>query len=303
MENPLTESSLSAPTQEVITPEQNAQYFSAKQQFLDLAYAPLSPAQKLDLYIPEGTSLFPLVIIIHSGGFSEGDKANTAEMERVEQLLSRGYAAASINYRLSGEAIYPAQIHDAKAAVRFLRARAEDFNLNPQKFGTWGSSAGGTLAALLGTTCSVPELEGAELGNADQSSCVQAVVDWFGLVDLLKMEEQFAGTDCPANFNNVDSAESRLVGAPIQTVPDLVRMTNPANFIDPADAPFFIQHGSADCRVPPQQSRDLALALAASLGAECVIYEPLEGASHGGAAYKTDANLKKVFDFLDHYLK
>ena len=271
--------------------------------YTDLAYASLSPAQTLDLYLPAGEGPFPLVLIIHGGGFQEGDKRGSAEMDRVDPLLQAGYAVASANYRLSGEAIYPAQIHDVKTAVRFLRAHAEEYRLDADHFGAWGSSAGGTLSALLGTTCGDAELEGSELGFAEQSSCIQAVVDWFGLVDLLQMDTQFAGTGCPTGYSKADSAESRLVGAPLQSVPDLVQKTNPMNYIDPTDPPFLIQHGSADCRVPPVQSQLLAEALAAIIGAEKVDYSVLEGAGHGGAAFKTDANLQRVLAFLDRYLK
>ena len=151
----------------------------------DLVYATVSPAEKLDLYIPTtGNGPFPVVVMVHGGGFMMGDKADGAGLAGVDQLLAAGYAVASINYRLSGEAKYPAQINDAKAAVRFLRANAAKYNLNPDKFGAWGASAGGNLVSLLGTTCGVTELEGADLGNADQSSCVQAVVDWFGPIDF-----------------------------------------------------------------------------------------------------------------------
>ena len=219
--------------------------------YSDLAYASLSDAQKLDLYIPEGAGPFPLVIMVHGGGFMFGDKADGAGLTGVDQLLANGYAVASINYRLSGEAQYPAQIQDAKAAVRFLRANAAQYNLDSEKFGAWGASAGGNLVALLGTTCGVAELEGADLGNADQSSCVQAVVDWFGPIDFLTMDEQFAGTSCPQTHNDASSPESKLVGAEIQSVPDLVKTTNPMNYIDAGDAPFIIQHGSADCNIPP----------------------------------------------------
>lgn len=191
--------------------------------YKDLAYATVSSAQKLDLYIPTASSgPFPVIIMVHGGGFMMGDKADGAGLTGVDQLLAAGYAVASINYRLSSEVTYPAQINDAKVAVRFLRANAEKYNLNSDKFGAWGASAGGSLVSLLGTTCGVKELEG-DLGNNDQSSCVQAVVDWFGPIDFLKMDEQFAGTNCPATHNDASSPESKLVGAAIQTVPDLVK--------------------------------------------------------------------------------
>ena len=111
--------------------------------FLDVPYASQSDAQKLDIYIPSGGGPYPLVIIIHGGGFETGDKAGSNERQRINLLVRNGFAAASINYRLSGEAIYPAQIHDAKTAVRFLRSKAADYNIDPNRFGARGGSAGG----------------------------------------------------------------------------------------------------------------------------------------------------------------
>lgn len=270
----------------------------------DLAYATLSEAQKLDIYLPTtGSGPFPLAIMVHGGGFMFGDKADGGGLTGVDALLAAGYAVASINYRLSGEALYPAQIHDAKAAVRFLRANAAQYNLNPDKFGAWGASAGGNLVSLLGTTCGVAELEGAELGNAEQSSCVQAVVDWFGPIDFLKMQEQLTEAGCSATTNEASSPESKLIGAPIQTVPEKVALTNPMNYITPDDAPFFIENGTADCNIPPIQNKNLADALSAVIGADNVTYVSLEGAGHGGSQFETTENLKLVISFLDKYLK
>ena len=275
-------------------------FASVDPSFTDLAYADQSEAQKLDLYIPTtGEGPFPVVVMVHGGGFMFGDKADGAGLTGVDQLLEAGYAVASINYRLSGEAIWPAQINDAKAAVRFLRANAAQYNLDPERFGAWGASAGGNLVALLGTTCGVAELEGADLGNADQSSCVQAVVDWFGPIDFLAMDAQFAGTGCPPTHDAADSPESMLVGAPIQTVPEIVATTNPMNYIDATDAPFLIQHGSADCNIPPVQGKNLADAL----GADKATYTLIDGAGHGGSQFETPENLQLVLDFLNQYLK
>lgn len=275
-------------------------FASVNPSFTDLAYADKSEAQKLDLYIPTaGDGPFPVVVMVHGGGFMFGDKADGAGLTGVDQLLEAGYAVASINYRLSGEAIWPAQINDAKAAVRFLRANAAQYNLDPENVGAWGASAGGNLVAMLGTTCDVAELEGAELGNADQSSCVQAVVDWFGPIDFLAMDAQFAGTACPATHDAADSPESMLVGAPIQTVPEIVATTNPMNYIDATDAPFLIQHGSADCNIPPVQGKNLADALGADKATRTLI----DGAGHGGSQFETPENLQMVLDFLNQHLK
>lgn len=286
-----------------VLPGGSGNFTSVEPTHKDLVYASDSETQKLDLYLPEGDGPFPLVIMIHGGGFMFGDKADGMGLTGVDQLLADGYAVSSINYRLSGEAAYPAQIHDAKAAVRFLRANAEEYNLNPDKFGAWGASAGGNLAALLGTTCGVAELEGAELGNADQSSCVQAVVDWFGPIDFLAMDEQFAGTSCAQDHNAADSPESKLVGAEIQSVPDVVATTNPMNYISSDDAPFLIQHGSADCNIPPIQGKNLADALAPAIGAENATYTLIDGAGHGGEQFETEENVKLVLEFLGSHLK
>jgi acetyl esterase/lipase len=274
--------------------------------FRDLAYATRSEAQNLDLYVPAGNGPFPLVVVIHGGGFIEGDKKGSSQLSKIKVLLKEGYATASINYRLSDEKIFPAQIYDAKTAVRYLRSNTKKYNLDPDHFGAWGASAGGTLAALLGTTCGVTALEGAKLGNAEQSSCIQAAVDWFGPIDILKMEEQFKGTNCSRGHKNPDSAksnESKWVGAPIQSVPKRVFKTNPMNYIDASDPPFYIQHGTNDCIIPPEQSRALAGALIAATGKENVFYSELPGAGHGGEKFNTEENMELVVVFLDKYLR
>ena len=266
----------------------------------DAAYATGSSAQKLDLYVPAGSGPFPLIINIHGGGFMMGDKGNP---DMADAFLAAGYAVASINYRLSGEAKAPAQIQDAKAAVRWLRANAAKYKLDPQRFASFGASAGGNLAALLGTSCGAAALEGPELGNADQSSCVQAVVDWFGPTDFLQMDAQFAGTACPVDHNAANSPESMLIGAPIQTKPEAARVMNPIAYVSAKAPPFLIQHGTADCNVPPQQGKLLADALTPLIGADKVTYTLIQGAGHGGSQFSAAENQKLVMDFLAKALK
>jgi acetyl esterase/lipase len=273
---------------------------AAKPSAKDIAYASLSTAQTLDLYLPQGNGPFPLIVNIHGGGFMMGDKSDPVGGD---QLLANGYAVASLNYRLSGEATFPAQIQDVKAAVRWLRAHAQEYHLDPQKFGAWGWSAGGNLAAMLGTSCEVAALEGAELGNADQSSCVQAVVDWFGPIDFLQMDQQFSGTSCAQDHNNADSPESKLIGAPIQDKPEVAKAANPITYVSPKAPPFFIQHGTADCNVPPQQGKLLSDALTPAIGADHVSLNFIQGAGHGTAQFFEAANIQMVVDFLNKYLK
>jgi acetyl esterase/lipase len=275
----------------------------AKPSFSDLAYATVSETQKLDLYLPEGSGPFPVVLTVHGGGFMMGDKADAMGTAGTDQLLAEGYAVAAVNYRLSNEAKAPAQIQDIKAAVRFLRANAPKYNLNPDKFAGWGGSAGGSLVALLGTSCGVAALEGPELGNADQSSCIQAVVDWFGPTDFLQMDKQFTGTSCPVTHDAADSPESLLVGAAIQSVPEKVKAVNSITYVSSKSPAFLIQHGTADCNVPPQQSQLLYDALKQAIGTDNVTLNFIDGAGHGGAQFWTDGNVQVVMDFLAKYLK
>jgi len=233
-----------------------------------------------------------------------GDKADQLSKPGTDYLLEQGYAVANVNYRLSGEAKAPAQIQDIKTAVRWLRAHATEYQLNPDKFGAWGSSAGGNLVALLGTSAGVPALEGAELGNPDQSSRVQAVVDWFGPTDFLLMDQQFAGIPESQTHDAPDSPESLLVGAPIQSRPDLVRVMNPITYISSSSASFLIQHGTADSVVPFQQSQILYDALKAVIGEQRVTLTPLESAGHGGGPqFWTSSNVKVILGFLDKHLR
>lgn len=270
----------------------------------DLSYASQSTAQKLDIYLPStGNAPFPLVIFIHGGAFLYGDKAN---VEGHTFLLEMGYAVASINYRLSEEAKFPTLIRDAKAAVRWLRANASEYGLDPERFAAWGSSAGGYLVAMLGTTSGVAEFEDATLGNSNFSSRVQAVVDWFGPTDFLKMDEQLAEGGFEASFqthSNMDSPESLLLGGPILENPELVKAANPATYVTSDCPPFLIEHGTADSIVPCQQSQLLYDTLLPVLGPEKVTLHYLAGVGHGGPEFISSENMELVLEFLAKHLK
>ncbi len=269
----------------------------------NLAYATTSKSQTLDLFLPEGTGPFPLVINIHGGAFRMGSK-EMLDVPIAKTLLKEGIAVASINYRLSGEAIFPAAVLDAKAAVRFLRANAEKWNLNPDAFAAFGQSAGGNLASLLGTSGGIAEFDDPALGNPTTSSRVQAVVDWFGPTDFSQMDAQAKSQGCPqsaASHNQADSPESRYLGAPVPSVPNLVAKANPITYITSDDPPFLIQKGDQDCMVPVGQSKLLFEALkSANLKVE---FDLLTGAGHGDMGAPTpkflsNANIQRVVSFL-----
>jgi acetyl esterase/lipase len=276
-----------------------------KRKWLDIAYAAKSQAQKLDIYLPEeGDGPFPVILSIHGGAFKSGDKGD-GQLTPMLVGLKRGYAVVSINYRLSGEAIFPAQIYDVKAAIRWIRANAKQYKLNPDKIAAWGGSAGGHLSAMAGTSGDVKELEDLSQGNADQSSRVQAVVDWFGPTDFLKMDDHAKESKVknPQIHSIPDSPESELIGSNLVDAPDLAKAANPETYITKDDPPFFIQHGLVDPLVPYPQSVSLAEKIEKIAGKEKVNIELIPGSGHGGPSFSTEQNLNKVFLFLDKILK
>ncbi|MBP2658625.1 MAG: alpha/beta hydrolase [Firmicutes bacterium] len=274
-----------------------------KRKWLDIAYATQTNSQKLDVYLPDdGEGPFPVVVLIHGGGWIVGDKRSDM-LSGMLKIYSAGYAVVSVNYRLSGEGKWPAQIYDVKAAVRFIRANAPKYKLNPDKIAVMGESAGGHLAMLLGTTDGVKELEDLNMGNMDQSSRVQAVIDWYGVVNIgtLADDRKLVGYN---SDNGLTGMEDYLFGSVISEIPDIVEKANPETYISPNMPPFFIQHGTADQVVPYMQSIRFAdKAKKVGPGANTVILELLEGAKHGDRrAFICNSNIQKVLDFLDREL-
>jgi len=266
----------------------------------DLEYARIgNDSLELDLYLPEGEGPFALIIWVHGGGWTSGNKTLSPNAPQLRQI-TRGYAVASIDYRLSQQAKFPAQIEDCKAAVRWLRAHAVEYNLEPGRFAAWGSSAGGHLAALMGTSGGVGGLEGSG-GNPGHSSSVQAVVDWFGPTDLLRMSTDSLPFPCNViDHDSPFSPESLLIGCAIQTCPNKTEAANPIRYVSADDPPFLIMHGDRDCLVGPPQSRRLHDALAAA-GVEASL-KFIAGAGHGGSEFDEPENRKLVDDFFDEHL-
>jgi acetyl esterase/lipase len=233
---------------------------------------------KLDVFVPPGAPK-PLVVWIHGGAWTNGNKENPPAI----RLLPR-FAVASIRYRLSQQAPMPAQIDDCLDAIRYLRANAAKYGFDGARIGVWGSSAGGHLVALVGTQ---------GVGEAK----VQAVVDWYGPTDVRRMSMWPSTMD----HDSPTAPEARLLGGPVQQNPELAKAANPATYVDSEDPPFFIQHGDADPLVPAEQSEILVAALQAAKVP--VQYELLHGAGHGGPAFATLENFKKIEEFLTRHLR
>lgn len=264
----------------------------------DLNYAgTTNPAQTLDLLRPKksrGNRPLPLVVNIHGGAFKAGDKSMGVG-ELIALVSSGEYVGASINYRLSGEARWPAQIHDCKAAIRWLRANAARYQIDPERIGVIGGSAGGHLVAMLGLTAHEKGLEGEVGGNLDQSSAVQCVVDEFGPSELLVMSDYPSRID----HNAADSPESELIGGPLRENRDKARAASPITYVSRDAPPFLIIHGTDDPLVPFNQSERLAAALRKA-GADCRLIKVV-GAGHGG--FRAPEIPKRVRQFFDRHLR
>ncbi len=244
---------------------------------------------KLDLYLPreKPAQPLPVVVWVHGGGWSQGSKDRCP----ATWLAAEGFAVASIQYRLSTQARWPAQIEDCREAVRWLRRHGSERGLSTEKIGVWGGSAGGHLVALMGTSAA----------PADEavSSRVQAVCNWYGPSDLLTM---------PANVISAErtraeveqSNGAKLLGGAVMDLPELARQASALSQISADDAPFLTMHGDADPRVPLDQSQRLHDALNQA-GVESTLVM-LPGAGHGGAAFQAPEMRAQILAFFQKQL-
>lgn len=250
----------------------------------------------MDIGLPEKMPDRPLPVIvwIHGGGWKMG----TYKWLRSASFVKHGYAAVSIQYRFLDEARFPAQIHDCKAAIRFLRANASKYGIDPNRIGVWGGSAGGHLAALLGTSGGVKELEGDE-GNAGVSSRVQAVCEWYGPNDLTVSDHE------PEPGRKKPPLLVQLLGATIKEKPELYRLASPITHVSSDDPPFLIVHGDADELVAFRQAQVMHDALTKT-GVESALIKVREG-NHGLTAKDMQPTAeeieKRMVEFFDRHLK
>ncbi len=275
-----------------LAPEKRAPAQTAARELRDVPYVSGGhERQRLDLYLPaEDGAAHPLVVWIHGGGWEGGNKDGCP----ARPLVARGYAVASLNYRLSQHAIYPAQIEDCKAAIRWLRTHAAEHGIDRERVGVWGASAGGHLVALLGTTGRLRDFDVGE--NLDQSSRVQCVLDWFGPADFLHYgDPPWAGLDYPKGV------VAKLLGGPVSADPERARRASPLYFVQADAAPFLIMQGDNDNLVPLQQSQMLDAALKKA-GVESTL-EVYPGAGHGGAVFTSPASLKLMGEFFERHLR
>ena len=281
---------------------------------------------KLDLYAPADVSQkWPVIVWIHGGGWIEGTKTSCIP----EQFVGRGYVVACVDYRLASQGgaggckqdhLFPAQIHDVKAAVRWLRKNASQYNIDANNFSAVGDSSGGHLASLLGVTNGVASLQGAE--NLGYSDAVQAVADWFGPVDVRKEPPKLVFTDNPCE-KSLDYLNQKYGGEATPyfywtrawglflggslTDPAIVKKAgeaSPLSYLDKNDPPFLVMHGENDGMVPVNQSEMFVRELKQAGIDVTFVKSPFFGHGFGAPGGKLDNNFfKPTVDFFDKYLK
>jgi acetyl esterase/lipase len=259
----------------------------------DITFAKIGEIElKLDLYRPDGPPA-GLIVWVHGGAWRGGSR----EGVDLKGLTTHGWAVASVDYRLSTVARFPAQIHDIKAAIRFLRAHAADYGLPANRFIIAGSSAGGHLAALVGVSNGLAALEGTVGDNRAVSSDVQAIVDLYGASNLTTILAQ----STPHGLSMRVPALDLLLGGQPDKVPELARLASPVFQLDAHDPPLFLTHGDQDPQMPIEQSREF-LSSYQKLGlAVQFIVQP--GSGHGGPAFTSAVSLHQIDSFLRQQLK
>ncbi len=246
---------------------------------------------KLDLYLPEKTEKSALVVWIHGGGWQKGSKKDC----KVNWLSEHGYSVASISYRLSQVAKFPAQLHDCKGAIRWLRANSSKYGFETNDIIVAGSSAGGHLAALVGTTSGNERLEGEVGGNLTQPSSVSAIIDYYGPTDfILRSKTQ------PSRANEVGSVVYNLLGGGADKKVELAKLASAAHHVTKDDPPLLIFHGDKDTTVLIDQSE--AIIKAYKSKGLSVRMNVLPGKKHGGAVFYHGENRKRVLEFLEEVL-
>ena len=257
-------------------------------EFKDVVYATVEgKSLALDIYLPPSVDSPSLIVWVHGGAWYRGTKAQFPKV-----LVERGFALASLDFRQASEARFPAQIHDIKAAIRFLRAKAADYGYRTERIAISGASSGGHLAALVGVTNGNKELEGTVGGHFDQSSNVHSILDYFGASNLTTIIAQ----STPFGLDIRRPALDRLLGGQPDVVQELARLASPVYHVDARSPPLLLLHGDQDPQMPINQSHELEGAYR-KLGRD-VYFDVVHGAAHGGNEFYAPEHLDRTIAFL-----
>jgi acetyl esterase/lipase len=273
--------------------------------YLDIPYAEGGKAHQLDIALPkEGSGPFPVVVFIHGGAWYYGDKRNVHTGAAWNTIPSAGFALVSVNYRLTQEAAWPAQIHDCKAAIRFVREHAQEYNLDVERIGVWGNSSGGQLAGVLAATGGNPAYEDLSMGCPRASSTVQAACIWYGIFDFASIQSHWkrilkpGETLLPDGYNVTGS----LLYNPAVSLEQNTAHASSINQVHDNMPPMLLFHGTGDRVVPYLQSVEFFEKYLLCNPHDNVHMELFENAPHGGPAFINERNLKNVQDFFKKWL-
>lgn len=274
----------------------------------DVTYSTLPGFRPMivDIYTsPKAGGSKPLILYIHGGGWIGGHTRHSGALSNfpavLAKLASEGFVVASLEYRLSGEAPFPAQLQDARAAIRFLKANAAKYGIDPARTGVWGGSAGGHLTALVALSCGDTSMDPAPAASG--SECVQAAVTWYGVFDFAPMLARGGGSP------TVNAAENALLRCTAATcTAQAVKAVSPASYVDAKDPPFLLIHGESDAVVPVAQSRDVEAKMkVAGMAVEAIYIPGVDHSFIGATAAETRAATLKAtnatFDFFHKTLK
>ena len=277
---------------------------------LDLAYANQSPNQILDIWYPDNEmDAYPVVVLFHGGAFGTGHKRSFYISSMAKPVL-QGYAVVTVEYRLYSEANWPAQLIDAKAAIRYLRAHAAEFQLDPNRIAVWGNSAGGCVTQLLATTADNPDMDDLTVGE-NASSAVQAAIAWYSVNDFVT-QEQFTTDTCvlrdasgasdgmvPEDARGSDSPLTKVLGYNPLYYPEKAVIQSPISYVDESCPPMLLQHGTGDMIVDYHQSVYMYKKVSAICGEDRVKLDLFKAEPHGSQVIKADKNVTACIDFLD----
>lgn len=280
-----------------------------------IQYAEESDAEYLDLYVPDADEEMPLLILVHGGGFVENDSQSRQAVLMYQYMRANGYAVATINYRLADEATFPAALSDVKAAVRYLRANAEQYGYDADRFAIWGESAGGYLACMAALTGDDLYSDVSYIGeDASQpvSGQVSALVDFYGILDFDTSITDFEDCGVPrwltrlmgmADIGSEDSVITQFLGDNIETyTQEELNAISPTYFaanLEDTSLQVYIEHGSVDITVPKVQSERLYETLRGVIGDDNVTYREMKNFKHADDKFYTPENLAPVKEFLD----
>lgn len=293
------------PDEELSTAVQEAESNGASvdQEYKNIRYASQSTSQVCDIKLPEGDGKFPVILVIHGGGFMLGSKDDPELQSIIDAAIAHGYATVNAEYRGYDEANFPGALSDIKGLVRFIKANADQYRLDPENITVWGASAGGYLAAMTALTANVGELSGDVTDHEGYVSDVKALVDFYGPIHFTETNADFEEIGIsPEQDTSLINFETAYLGFDMNT--DLTRADKSwwGTYIDQLpddfDIKVWISHGTGDNSIPYTQSVHFASDLKAVLPEEHIHLELFDGADHAATVYYQPENLEKIFQYL-----